>query len=138
MYSVVVKEFLLVLLLTVVRALGMWHNPTWEFAGPKGMEMPNFGELLRRLRGDRPQREIAEDLRMPVTTLSTLENQETAPRGPVVRKLASYYGVSVSYFYSTASTEMKSSAAASAWLKKVRTRSDVKDGVIATYAAPDY
>jgi transcriptional regulator with XRE-family HTH domain len=99
--------------------------------------MPNFGELLRRLRGDRSQRQVAAELEMPVTTLSTLENQQTVPRGPVLRKLAGHYGVSVSYFYSSSATEMKPTGSASAWLKTVRQDSNVKE-TIATYAAPDY
>jgi transcriptional regulator with XRE-family HTH domain len=99
--------------------------------------MPNFGELLRRLRGSRSQREVATDLQMPVTTLSTLENQETVPRGPVLKKLAVYFGVSVTYFYSSSASEMKSTCAASAWLQRVRHNSNIKE-TIATYAPPDY
>lgn len=99
--------------------------------------MPNFGELLRRLRGGRSQREVAGDLQMPVTTLSTIENQQSVPRGPVLKKLAGYYGVSVSYFYSSSATEMKPTGAASAWLQTVRRDSNVKE-TIATYAQPDY
>jgi transcriptional regulator with XRE-family HTH domain len=99
--------------------------------------MPDFGQLLRRLRGGRSQREAAAELQMPVTTLSTLENQQTVPRGPVLKKLAGYYGVSVSYFYSSSATEMKPTGAASAWLQTVRRDSNVKE-TIATYAQPDY
>jgi transcriptional regulator with XRE-family HTH domain len=99
--------------------------------------MPNFGELLRRLRGGRSQREVAGELQMPVTTLSTLENQPSVPRGPVLKKLAGYYGVSVSYFYTSSATEMKPTGAASAWLQTVRRDSNVKE-TIATYAQPDY
>lgn len=99
--------------------------------------MPDFGQLLRRLRGDRSQKVVANELDMPVTTLSTLENQPTVPRGPVLKKLAGYYGVSVTYFYSSAATEMKPTHAASAWLQTVRQDSNVKDR-IATYAQPDY
>ena len=99
--------------------------------------MPNFGELLRRLRGGRSQREAAAELQMPVTTLSTLENQQSVPRGPVLKKLAGYYGVSISYFYSSSAAEMKPTGAASAWLQTVRRDSNVKE-TIATYAQPDY
>jgi transcriptional regulator with XRE-family HTH domain len=99
--------------------------------------MPNFGELLRRLRGGRSQREVAGDLQMPVTTLSTLENQQSVPRGPMLKKLAGYYGVSISYFYSSSATEMKPTGAASAWLQTVRGDSNVKE-TIAAYAQPDY
>jgi transcriptional regulator with XRE-family HTH domain len=107
-------------------------SPIDELSG-----MPNFGELLRRLRGGRSQRGVAEELEMPVTTLSTLENQQSVPRGPVLKKLADYYGVSVSYFYSSTAAEMRPTGAASAWLRRVRENSDVKD-TIATYASPDY
>ena len=98
--------------------------------------MPDFGQLLRRLRGGRSQREVAAELQMPVTTLSTLENQQSVPRGTVLKKLAGYYGVSVSYFYSSSATEMKPTGAASAWLQTVRRDSNVKE-TIATYAQPD-
>ena len=99
--------------------------------------MPYFGELLRRLRGARSQREVAGELQMPVTTLSTLENQQGVPRGPMLKKLADYYGVSASYFYSSSAAEMKPTGAASAWLQTVRQNSNVKD-TVATYASPDY
>jgi transcriptional regulator with XRE-family HTH domain len=99
--------------------------------------MPNFGELLRRLRGGRSQRDVAGELQMPVTTLSTLENQQTVPRGPVLKKLSDYYGVAASFFYSSSATEMKRTGAASAWLQTVRRDSNVKE-TIATYAQPDY
>lgn len=99
--------------------------------------MPDFGQLLRRLRGGRSQRKVAAELQMPVTTLSTLENQQSVPRGPVLKKLAGYYGVSVSYFYSSSAAEMKRTAAASAWLQTVRRDSNVKE-TIAMYAQPDY
>jgi transcriptional regulator with XRE-family HTH domain len=99
--------------------------------------MANFGELLRRLRGGRSQKEVAGELEMPVTTLSTLENQESVPRGPVLKKLAAHYGVTVSYFYSSSTTEMKPTGAASAWLQTVRQNSNVKE-TIATYASAEY
>jgi transcriptional regulator with XRE-family HTH domain len=99
--------------------------------------MPDFGELLRRLRSDRSQREIAADLKMPVTTLSTLENQRTIPRGPVLKKFADYYGVALAYFYSNSASEMKPTGAASAWLQAVRRERNVKE-TIATYATADY
>jgi len=99
--------------------------------------MPHFGQLLRRLRGGRSQRVVAAELNMPVTTLSTLENQPAAPRGYVLRKLAAYYGVSETYFYSSPATEMKPSRAASVWLRTVRDDASAKDK-IATFAEPGY
>jgi transcriptional regulator with XRE-family HTH domain len=101
--------------------------------------MPTFGELLRRLRGSRPQREVAADLKMPVTTLSSLENQDTVPRGLVLKRIADYYGVSLTYFYQSATSEMKPSQSAREWLHSLRqdTMAIAKD-TIATYAPPDY
>jgi transcriptional regulator with XRE-family HTH domain len=99
--------------------------------------MPDFGQLLRRLRGDRSQRVVATELEMPVTTLSTLENQQAVPRGHVLKKLAAYFGVSVSYFYSSSASEMRPTSAASAWLQTVRRNANVKE-TIATHAPPDY
>jgi len=82
---------------------------------------------------DRPIRLVAS----PVTTLSTLENQETVPRGPVLRKLASYYGVSMTYFYQQTVPEMRPSNSAREWLDILRGKPVVKDA-IATHAPPEY
>ena len=79
--------------------------------------MHHFGKRLRRLRGKRSQREVADELRIPQTTLSTLENQESAPRGEVVEKLAAYYSVDVVYFYPPSSPS--SSGEAKAWLESL-------------------
>lgn len=98
--------------------------------------MAGFGDLLRRLRGNRTQKQVANDLQMPITTLSTLENQENLPRGPVLKKLADYYGVPLTYFYSSSTSEMKPTDAAKAWLQHVRSAA-VKD-TIATFAPPDF
>lgn len=102
--------------------------------------MPTFGEFLRRLRGARSQRAVASDLQMPVTTLSTLENQKSIPRGPVLKKFADYYGVPLAYFYTSSSSEIKPTSAASAWLYTLRQGVDVPDAkeTIATYASNDF
>lgn len=97
-----------------------------------------FGELLRRLRGARTQKEVASDLEMPVTTLSSLENQDSVPRGPVLKKLADYYGVQVTYFYSAPTSEMSSSSTAKEWLLSLREKPGVAKDAIATLAPPDY
>jgi len=99
--------------------------------------MAGFGDLLRRLRGTRTQKEVASTLGMPVTTLSTLENQETVPRGAVLKRLADYYSVPLTYFYSAPSIEMRSTDAAKAWLLQVK-KTETKDSIIATYASPDF
>lgn len=97
--------------------------------------MSNFGELLRRLRGNRPQREVAADLGMPVTTLSSLENRVSPPRGSVLKRLAGHYGVPVTYFYSTPSAAMKSTQAARSWLLSLRQATGMEEAV-ATYGSP--
>lgn len=99
--------------------------------------MDGFGVLLRRLRSNRTQKEVAADLGMPVTTLSTLENQFSIPRGTVLKKLADYYGVPITYFYSAPSTAMQATSSAKAWLQKVR-QFESKENVIATSADPDF
>lgn len=97
--------------------------------------MAGFGDLLRRLRGSRTQKEVASLLRMPVTTLSTLENQEAVPRGTVLKKLADFYGVPLNYFYTAPSAEMKATDTAKAWLHHLKNTA-VKEGNIATYGPP--
>ncbi len=82
--------------------------------------MENFGERLRRLRGKRSQRQIASELDMPVTTLSSLENQKTIPRGEVLEKLADYFKVPMSYFFKDLTTEPTGTDAAHAWLRHIR------------------
>lgn len=99
--------------------------------------MAGFGDSLRRLRGSRTQKEVAFELGMPVTTLSSLENQDTVPRGAVLKRLADYYGMPLSYFYSAPSAEMKSTDAAKAWLRQLK-NSQVKSNAIATFASPDF
>lgn len=79
--------------------------------------MENFGERLRRLRGTRSQKEAAADIGLPVTTLSSLENQESVPRGDVLQKLVDFYKVPVSYFYKSQSAQIKASDAANAWIQ---------------------
>jgi transcriptional regulator with XRE-family HTH domain len=89
--------------------------------------MENFGHRLRRLRGDRSQKDVAADLGIPITTLSTLENQETIPRGEVLQKLAECYKVPISYFYKTTSTGIEASDAAHAWVRQLRDPAEGKD-----------
>jgi transcriptional regulator with XRE-family HTH domain len=75
---------------------------------------------------------------MPVTTLSSLENQESVPRGPVLKRLADYYGVEITYFYSAPTSEMSSTSTAREWLLSLRDKPGVAKDAIATLAPPDY
>jgi len=92
--------------------------------------MENFGERLRRLRGNRSQREVASEMGKPQTTLSTLENQRAVPRGKVLQELATFYGVPVSYFLSEGGPTDK----AREWLKSVRETSCKGRETVATHA----
>jgi transcriptional regulator with XRE-family HTH domain len=78
----------------------------------------HFGERLRRLRGDRPQKSVAEALDIPQTTLSSLEKQQTIPRGELLAKLAEFFGVPIDYFYDAPQPE--STKSAKEWLDSLR------------------
>jgi transcriptional regulator with XRE-family HTH domain len=80
--------------------------------------MENFGEKLRRLRASRSQKEVAGELGLPVTTLSSLENQASVPRGEMLHKLTEYYKIPVSYFYKSTIAQVKASDAAKAWVQE--------------------
>ncbi len=93
--------------------------------------MEHFGERLRRLRGDRPQKSVAEALEIPQTTLSSLEKQKSIPRGNILKRLADFFGVAIEYFYDA--PEPQPSKPASAWLEHLR--GDLKgSAAIATYS----
>jgi transcriptional regulator with XRE-family HTH domain len=91
--------------------------------------MENFGERLRRLRGAKSQRDVASALGMPVTTLSSLENQTTIPRGEVLERLADYYKISINYFFAEPETGLTVTDAAQAWLQHLRQSVKGKDTV---------
>lgn len=93
--------------------------------------MEHFGERLRRLRGDKPQKSVAEALDIPQTTLSSLEKQESIPRGDILKKFADFFGIGIDYFYDA--PEPQSSKPARAWLEHLR--SDLKGSTaIATHS----
>jgi transcriptional regulator with XRE-family HTH domain len=95
----------------------------------------HFGKRLRRLRGDRSQREVAQDLGIPTTTLSSLEQQEAVPRGPMLQKLSNHFGVPVEYFFPR---ERKVSTTAREMLSELRQRSFNVAPTIATHAPSNF
>ncbi len=97
--------------------------------------MEHFGEKLRRLRASRSQKDVAQDLDIPQTTLSSLEKQENVPRGEVLKKLAEFFAVPVEYFYAT--PEINVSDQASAWLNQLRTQSKGRD-TVATHSSSQF
>ncbi len=82
--------------------------------------MDNFGERLRRLRGNLSQKRVASQLGIPQTTLSTLENQQSVPRGEVLERLARFYGVPATYFYPHESRQIQPTEKARALLNSIR------------------
>jgi transcriptional regulator with XRE-family HTH domain len=91
--------------------------------------MENFGHRLRRLRGNRSQKEVAEALKMPPTTLSSLEAQESIPRGEMLQKLSDFFRVPVTYFYAESHPSLKPTDAARQYLKQLREPTRVADTV---------
>jgi transcriptional regulator with XRE-family HTH domain len=82
--------------------------------------MANFGQRLRDLRRGRSQREVAESLGIPPTTLSSLESQENVPRGDVLRKLSDFFRVPITYFYPETETPIGPTDAAREYVKRLR------------------
>jgi transcriptional regulator with XRE-family HTH domain len=66
---------------------------------------------------------------MPVTTLSSLENQSTIPRGEMLKRLADYYKVTVNYFFDMSGAEPGVTDVARAWLQRLREPAKGKDTV---------
>lgn len=92
----------------------------------------HFGKRLRRLRGNRSQREVASDLGIPTTTLSSLEQQDTVPRGPMLRRLSEHFGVSLDYFFPS---EPKASRPAREMLRELRGHNFNVAATIATHSS---
>lgn len=82
--------------------------------------MANFGQRLRHLRGESSQREIADALGIPATTLSTLESQESIPRGEVLQKLTDFFRVPITYFYIEDEGPSSPTDAAREYVKRLR------------------
>jgi len=95
----------------------------------------HFGRRLRRLRGERSQKEVAEALGIPTTTLSSLEQQECVPRGPMLQRLADHFGVSRDYFYPP---DARATVGAREWLRQLRRTSFQGAPTIATHADVDF
>lgn len=92
----------------------------------------HFGRRLRRLRGTRSQKEIAGALKIPVTTYSSLEQQATAPRGPLLQRLAEFFGVTSQYFYPP--SRSRASESAREWLHGIANSTFETRPTIATHA----
>jgi transcriptional regulator with XRE-family HTH domain len=68
---------------------------------------------------------------MPVTTYSTLENQESIPRGQVLKRLADLFTVPMSYFYDAPSPGLRSTESARGWLQQLRTSTYAQQKTVA-------
>lgn len=91
----------------------------------------HFGKRLRRLRGERSQKEVASGIGVPTTTYASLEQQETVPRGPVLQRVCDYFGVVPDYFFPSVK---KGTSSAREWLREQRSRSFDVAPSIATYS----
>lgn len=55
----------------------------------------SIGMKLRALRGNRPQKKVADDLEITKSALSMYEKDRRVPRDEVKIRIAAYYNVSV-------------------------------------------
>lgn len=71
--------------------------------------MANFGQELKNLRksAKKSQMELAKDLGWKQAKVSYLENMENPPKGELIKHIASYFGVEVSYFLAERQKENK-------------------------------
>lgn len=60
-----------------------------------------MGEKLRKLRGAKPRKEVAEACGISVSALAMYEAGERIPRDEVKIRLAAYYNRSVNYIFFT-------------------------------------
>lgn len=67
------------------------------------MDSKSIGAYLRELRGDKPQREVAEAVGITAMAVSQYERGERIPNDEIKMKLARYYKKSVEeIFFATA------------------------------------
>jgi transcriptional regulator with XRE-family HTH domain len=57
--------------------------------------MTSVGNKLRELRGAKSQTEVAKDLNISDSAVSSYENGERMPRPDMMRRIADYYGKTV-------------------------------------------
>jgi transcriptional regulator with XRE-family HTH domain len=98
--------------------------------------MNSFGERLRRLRGNRSQKEVAALLGIPQTTLSTLENQVSVPRGGVLKMLAEQFHVPVTYFFPQEPPTVLATEKAKALLDSLRRSAEQGKPTVAMHTNP--
>ena len=54
-----------------------------------------IGEKLVRLRGEKTQKKVAEDLGISISALSMYETDSRVPRDSIKIRLADYYGMNI-------------------------------------------
>lgn len=59
------------------------------------IDAKGIGQTLRTLRGEKPQKEVADAVGVTVMAISQYENGERIPRDDVKLKLANYFNESV-------------------------------------------
>jgi transcriptional regulator with XRE-family HTH domain len=73
---------------------------------------------------------------IPQTTLSTLENQTSVPRGEVLARLADYFGVPITYFYRSHTVPLRSTEPARRFLESIRAEPIRGKATVATHMEP--
>ena len=68
------------------------------------MDAKQIGERLTKLRGDKKQKEVAEQLGISVSALSMYENGERIPRDNIKIRISAFYGVPIYDIFFTQST----------------------------------
>lgn len=61
--------------------------------------MRTTAEILRELRGEKTQREVAEAIGVTKQAYSLYENGMRVPRDPVKRRLSEYYHLPIGYIF---------------------------------------
>lgn len=59
------------------------------------MEIKGTSKILKELRGERSQREVADKVGISVSALGMYETGKRTPKDPIKKRLATFYGKTV-------------------------------------------
>ena len=74
---------------------GVYYNKEHEKCSKKGSEKMSCGALLRKLRGDKSQEYIANELGITKSAWAMYERNERVPRDEVKIRIANYFNKTV-------------------------------------------
>ena len=78
---------------------GVLFRQSTNSAQRKGSAAMSFGKILRDLRGDKTQEEIAQAVGVTKSSWAMYEREERIPRDEVKIQIAKYFGKSVQDFF---------------------------------------